>query len=81
MGAGSKTNQPMQNQYRPPTYSTYNNFNDLNVSIKPSTGFTNLNKPVIPSAIQPTQTPRFDLMDEDEIGEFIYSFVERIYPR
>jgi hypothetical protein len=77
MGNGNKSNQTIPTQLRPVTYTTYNNFNDLNASMITSPGINSLNQS---SIVQPLQ-PRFEQMDEDEVGEFIYNFVERIYPR
>jgi hypothetical protein len=77
----TKPSQQFPSQIRPATYNTYNNFNDLNMPMKTTTGLTSINPTIPSSSIQTNQAPRFDLMDEDEIGEFIYNFVERIYPR
>jgi hypothetical protein len=79
MGTAIPTQQ-MPNQFKQPGYNTYNDFNNLNVQMKPTTGLPVMNQQVTTNNIPTHQPPRFDLMDEDEIGEFIYNFVERIYP-
>lgn len=75
-----KQNQSLNNQFRQPAYNTYNDFSNLNVPIKSTIGLPLMNQQVTPTVIPNDQPPRFDLMDEDEIGEFIYNFVERLYP-
>jgi len=77
MNNGNKPNQTIPTRLRPVTYNTYNNFNDLNASMITAPGVNSLNQ----SSMVLPQQPRFELMDEDEVGEFIYNFVERIYPR
>jgi RNA recognition motif-containing protein len=60
-------NMNMNPAYKQPQFNAFNNFNDIPAA-----------KALI--NIPQIQQKRFDTMDDDEIGEFIFNFVENIYP-
>ncbi len=79
MGSNMQSMQNMQNvsnmqsmPYR--GYVTYNNFNNMPNGVNPNM----MNQKIEPK-LQPAQT-NLDPHDEEAIGEYLYSFAERLYP-